>query len=653
MLKKMVMVLAIILILTGCARESFPEPQETLLEFVHLWQEAEYEKMYSLLAEEARLRHEEETFVTRHTNISSGISLREVSLTHYEEKDLEDGTVEADYTLTFLTGTVQQFDKKYTALLRKGEERWLLEWDHNLIFPELAENLVVRVKRTFPERGSILDRSGAPLASPGQAREVGVVPGRIADEEMLLESLARLLQISEEAIYRMYTQSWVKDDMYVPVKKITELFWQEQRDNLLAIQGVMVKTAAARTYDVPPSLAQTVGYIREINAEELELWRSDGYRAGDMTGSVGLEAAFEKDLAGQIGIAINVTDQKGDIVATVGEKKTLDGSDIKTAIDLQLQKIVDTALGDYTGSVVVINHKTGELPALASKPGFDPNIFALGITSQQYAMLQELESPFLNRTISGLYPPGSAFKPFTALIALHEDVFEPEHSWDTPLQWQKEPGWGNYRVTRVNRPSGPVNLTKAMKWSDNVYFADLALKIGWNIFLAHGETLGFARKIPFELNISSSRLTEKGSGDVLLADTGYGQGEMLVSPLHLALMYSAIARGDGFIPQPTVLSPGASFPWLQTPYNREDLQMLDDILRTAVRDEDAFGHAAHIPGKDIRGKTGTAQISSEKQLGWFACYFDDYTLVVLLEGDSTMTSSKAMEVARTIIEEGF
>lgn len=643
--------MAAVILLFGCSHDSFPEPEETIAAYVRLWQEADYSEMYGLLTAESRLLHTEETFTARHSNISSGISLTELSLTNYQEEALEDGTVKAGYTLTFTTNIVPPFTKDYTTMLHKGEEVWLMEWDHNLIFPELTEDLVVRVSRHFPMRGSVLDRNGDALASPGNAREVGVVPGRIADEKELLKSLAPLLQVSEEFIYNAYTQSWVQEDMFVPLKKITEGFWQDNRDNLLAIQGVLVNTTSSRNYTVPSSLSQTLGYISEISANELQARRPEGYRAGDMTGSTGLERAFEAELSGEIGFTISIDDQQRQNVATISEKTSRDGSDLKTTIDTGLQKVADAAMGKHSGSAVILDHMTGEILALASKPGFDPNLFALSITSQQYAALQELDSPFLNRALNGLYPPGSTFKPFTALIALYEEAFSPDYSWDTPLQWQKEPGWGHYHITRVSRPPGPVDLTKAMKFSDNVYFADLALKTGWGNFTKHEEHLGFGLKIPLVLNVSSSQLTSTGTGDILLADTGYGQGEMLLNPLHLALMYTLIARTDGSIPRPTLLPRDTYSPWLQTPYKPETIELLDDILGTTARDQD--GLAIRIPGKDVRGKTGTAEISAEKQLGWFACYFDTYTLVVLLEGDRTMTSRNAINVARKIIEEDF
>ena len=209
---------------------------------------------------------------------------------------------------------------------------------------------------------------------------------------------------------------------------------------------------------------------------------------------------------------------------------------------------LDAVLGGANGSMLLLEFATGAIRGVVSNPGFDCNWFALGITAGQYRELADRDAPFVNRAFNGLYPPGSVFKPFTALMALEEGVYDPEYSWDTPLRWQKSPQWGSYHVTRVVRPPHPVDLWEAMKWSDNVYFADLGLKLGWEALERYGAALGFARDIPLSLNYQRSQIRKQGGSEILLADQ-YGPGDADHS-LHVALMYAAIARQDGNLPLP-------------------------------------------------------------------------------------------------------
>jgi penicillin-binding protein len=296
-----------------------------------------------------------------------------------------------------------------------------------------------------------------------------------------------------------------------------------------------------------------------------------------------------------------------------------------------------------------MDYTNGDIIAVVSKPGFDSNLFALGITPGQYQELRELDSPFVNRGFDGLYPPGSVFKPFTALMALEEDLLDPQFKWDTPRQWQPTPDWGAYHVTRVVRPIGPVDLWGAIKWSDNVYFADLGLKIGWQAFEQYGEVLGFNSSMPFALNRNLSQIRWSGNGDVLLADSSYGQGEMLVTPLHMTLMYAAIARQDGLIPVPRMVVTEPKGIWLETGLGSENLELIDGVLAYAASDSNAL---AWVGAEIVRGKTGTSEITQTRQIAWYICYFDNLIMTVMLEGDRSLSSTHAVGVAREILEGG-
>ena len=651
-IKKNLLCLLILLMLFAFSCDKTPAPEETIEQFIQCWEKAAYEEAYQLLTAKAREEYPWELFCKRYENISTGIGLTGVTVKEITVEVEADDQVEVRYLLEFTTNTVPQFEQEYKAVLHKDDGKWLLAWNHELIFPGLKENYTVRLTREVPPRGSIYDRNNIALANTGQIREIGVVPGKIVDEKKLLQDLAKLLEMSEEAIKNAYSQSWVQPEMYVPIKKISEDYWQEKKEKFLAIKGVMIQQKQARVYNCPSSLAQTIGYIAEISAEQLEEKRALGYRAGDFLGVTGLEEVFEAELAGTIGFRISIYDENNQLVREVATKEAVPGKDIKTTLDISLQQIADKSLAEKVGAAVLLQASTGEVLSLSSNPGFDSNLFALGITSAQYERLGQLNSPFLNRSLAALLPPGSTFKPFTALMALAAGVVDPNESWDTPKQWQADPSWGGYYVTRVDRPAGAVNLEKAMVYSDNVYFADLSLKIGSEGFLQFAEKLGFNQQLPFVLKTAVAKIDKDSLNDTMLADSGYGQAQLQLTPLHLALLFSLFPREDGTIPVPQLLSGQEPEVWLESSFTAEQITQVDAVLKAAVQSPDAVAARGNLPGLNIKGKTGTAEISASRQIGWYACYFADYVLVVALEGDRNMTSQQAIEVANQIIQAG-
>lgn len=627
------------LMLCACDNQEIRAPDDLITRFVHLWQQGDWAAMYQLLSAEARARWDAETFCRRYEKISRGIGLQQLAVT-----ELEIAKDTARYTLEFRTSTAGDFSLEYEAGLVRTREGWKLHWDHRLIFPQLTEHRVVKVTRQMPRRGAILDCNNVPLAAAGPVFCVGLVPGAMQPDSAAKLSL--LLDVPESEIRRLLEQSWVRPDTFVPVRTVGEAAWQQLREALTAVKGVKVREQEGRVYNIPDSLAQTVGYVGEIEAEQLQELADLGFAAGDIVGRAGLELVYDSVLAGRPGFTISVWEGDSE-VAVVARRAPVPGRDVVTTLDLAQCRQLDAVLGGANGSMLLLEFATGAIRGVVSNPGFDCNWFALGITAGQYRELADRDAPFVNRAFNGLYPPGSVFKPFTALMALEEGVYDPEYSWDTPLRWQKSPQWGSYHVTRVVRPPHPVDLWEAMKWSDNVYFADLGLKLGWEALERYGAALGFARDIPLSLNYQRSQIRKQGGSEILLADTSYGQGEMLTTPLHVALMYAAIARQDGNLPLPRLTADDPAGIWLETGFSAENLQLLDSVLAYAASDEEArawVGHGA------VRGKTGTSEISATRQIAWYVCYFDQYVLVITLEGDRSLSSLHAAALARECLE---
>jgi len=638
------MIFSLLCVTISCKREKKVEgPDASLARFIFLWGQGDYSGMYNYVSAESKATWDEATFVNRYSNISSGIGLTEVKL--IQATLVED---EIQYTLEFQTSTVGDFRLDYSIPVVGKDNHWQLDWNHCHIFPDLKSEFVVRVSRQMPRRGSILDRNLLPLAATGTVYNVGLVPGKMHEETVSI--LSELLIMPASDIVKLLSQKWVREDTFVPVKTISMQTWTQLREPLSSLKGVTAREASSRIYDIPNSLSQTVGYVAEVEAGRLNELSSLGFMAGDIVGQAGLELVHDRTLAGKPGFTITIQDRDSNIIKVVAERKPIDGEDVITTLDLVKNRVMDTALGSRKGSILLMDYVKGDIIGAVSKPGFDSNLFALGITPAQYQELKQLDAPFFNRAFNGLYPPGSVFKPFTALMALEQGVVDPDYSWDTPRQWQKSATWGTYFVTRVVRPLGPVDLWEAMKWSDNVYFADLGLKVGWESFKTYGKALGFGAPVPFSQNREQSQINNGGGGEVLLADSSYGQGEMLATPLHVALMYASLARHDGSMPTPRLSVSDPEKTWLSTGFSSDNIDLVDRVLAYAASDKAAL---AWVGNETIRGKTGTSEINQDRQIAWYICYFDNLIMVVTIEGDRSLSSTHAVGIARDCLNNGI
>lgn len=637
MRKFLILILIFGMFIPGCSGDSFPTPSEVLSRFVALWEAGGYDQMYDMLTETARQRTDRDTFVERYRLISEGIGLESLGVA--EVAGDEDGERrELTYTLAFTTSTVPEFTQTYSVFMEQGEESWLLDWDHEHIFPVLTADLRVRVERVRPERGSIYDRNGMPLAYNGEVVRIGLEPRFLNDED--LPRLSELVGPSVDSIERSLSEGWVQPDSFVPIRTMRKELAEEIRDELASIPGVHVRASTGRLYDIPESLATTIGYMAPLTAERLAQLEQYGYRSSDQAGMLGLEYVFERELAGEFGYRIFLVDPNGRDIGTIVELPVVGGKDIQTTLDIDLQLILDEQMAGQQGSALAMNYANGEIIAVVSNPGFDSNLFSLGISSAEYNAIVEQDSPFLNRTFNGIYAPGSTFKPFTALMGLAAGSLDPTEAWDTPREWQT--------IRRVERPAGEVDLRAAMKYSDNVYFANAVDAIGWDKFLQYSEELGFGIDFSFALNSRSSQIKADDRSQRHLRDLSYGQGQMLVTPLHLSTMYALIARQDGALPAPVIIQGAVSEPWLTTDFAVEDLALLDEVLLAAAADPQALAWAG---SEGVRGKTGTAEVSATRQLGWYVSYFDELVLTICLEGEPPLGSQEAVSIARGIIAE--
>lgn len=621
-------------------REEWESPQELLTAYMSHISQREYEEMYDMIAPELSGGITREDFVTRNSAIYEGIEARnlQIEVTDYDKERL---AVTYQTSLDTAAGNVS-FENE--ACFVKGEERYLLVWEDALIFPGLEAEDKVRVSVTAAERGSILDRNGHVLAGKGTASSVGIVPGRLEDKEAAIGEAAELLGMEPEDVEKKLSAKWVRDDYFVPIKtlpKVAEIAlmsWEpeeelvrekERQEALLAIPGVMFSDTELRTYPYGEAAAHLTGYVQNVTAEDLEKHAGEGYTADSVIGRVGLESLFEEELKGQSGCKIYISDAEGNEKKKLAERMVQHGRDIQLTIDGELQKALYGQFWEDKSCSVAMDPYTGEVLALVSTPSYDNNDFIFGLSNEKWAALNEDEkNPLYNRFRQN-WCPGSTFKPVTAAIGLKSGAVDPAEDYGQEgKSWQKDSSWGSYYVTTLHTYE-PVILENALIYSDNIYFAKAALKIGSEELENSLKEAGFGSEMPFEMEMAVSQFsnTEHIETEVQLADSGYGQGQMLVNPLHMACMYSAFCN-EGNMIRPRLLyqkDVKAEY-WIMEAFPADAAAQVLESLIKVVNDSNGTGYGAHREDVLLAGKTGTAEIKVSKEdtagteLGWFAVF---------------------------------
>lgn len=608
------------------------KPEDVLQTFASYINDKKYEDMYSLLSSKSKANISEEDFIKRNKNIYEGIEAENFSV-DIQSIENENKLAKVTYknSMDTMSGHV---DFTNTVTLELNEEKeYKIDWTSNLIFPKLNTEDKVRVKTIEAKRGSILDRNGEYLATNGVASKIGLVPGKMSDNrEEDIAKIAELLNMTSDGINSELSASYVKADTFVPLKTVGKNE-MELKNKLLEIKGIKIIDADERIYPQGVSTSQLVGYIQPINAEELKEKAKDGYTSSSKIGKYGLERAYESTLRAVNGSEIYIEDANGNKKTSIAKQEQKDGQDVKLTIDSKLQQTVYEQFKDDKSAVVVMNPKTGEVLALASCPSFDSNDFSLGMTTADYKNLTENPDNLLYNRYLATYAPGSSFKPIIGAIGLTTGAFSADDDFGrSGTKWQNDSSWGDFYITTLSTYNGLANLKNALIHSDNIYFAKAALKIGGKNLINSLKNIGFGQQIEFPQTISKSSYSnsESFTNETQLANSGYGQGEVLVNPIHMAMMYSAfVNEGNMIMPyleyKENASSQTAKY-YKENAFSKEAANEVRDGLIQVVENPSGTAHSAKIEGKTIAGKTGTAEIKQSKddtegtEIGWFNAF---------------------------------
>lgn len=625
------------------------KPEDLLIKYMNCVSKHKFEEMYHMIDLQKSENISKEDFKSRNSKIYEGIKMQNMQIENVKDEKGKDGTIIVTYETSFDT-VAGKICFENEAHFVKGEKRYLLIWNDSMIFPDLESKDKVKVTTSEAKRGKILDRNGTILAGEGIASSVGIVPGKLEDKQTALEKIANLLDVNIEIIEKKLEAKWVKDDSFVPIKtlpKIEEvkmmtiesdeeiLKEKEKKDQLLEIPGIMISDTKVREYPLNEAAAHLIGYVQSVTAKDLEEHEGEGYSSNSLIGRSGMEGLFEKDLKGQNGYEILIVDESGNTKTVLANLKKQDGKDVQLTIDANVQSLLYEQFKEDKSCSVAMNPYTGEILALVSTPAYDDNDFIMGMSEEEWTSLNEDEKKPLFNRFRQVWCPGSAFKPIIASIGLKTGAIDPNEDYGSEgTSWQKDATWGDYFVTTLHTYE-PVVLENALIYSDNIYFAKAALKIGTKDLSNSLDQMGFNQEVPFEITLKKSQYsnTDKIESEVQLADSGYGQGQILVNPIHLASLYSAF-NNNGNILKPYLLYRGEknSEIWISQAFPSDVSNRILESLKKVVNNPNGTGYAAHRDGMVLAGKTGTAEIKASKEdtsgteLGWFCVFTTDKTM---------------------------
>ncbi len=552
-----------------------------------------------------------------------------------------------------------------------------------------SERNRVRLEAIPPTRGLIVDRAGRLLANNKPTHALAVVIERVDDEAALFQQLKSLIAISEDDLER-FSDRRRRRRPYDPVPLKLQLTDEEiaiigvHRHRL---PGVTLEAQLTRSYPYGGLLSHVLGYVGRINEREASTIDPENYRGTLHLGKVGLERRYEDELHGLVGSQNIEANAHGRVLRVLERQAPRDGDQLTLYLDLELQRVAAEALGDQRGAVVALDPRDGGILALYSNPGFDPNLFVNGISQSDYAGLRDSpDTPLLNRTVQGQYPPGSTIKPMLGLAGLELNLVEPDTAIPDP-GWYTLPGDSRRYRDWILRIRGrghadEVDLKMAIAQSCDVYYYDLARRMGIDAIAEALAPFGLGEKTQIDITSeqqgilpsTSWKRTRMGQpwypGETL--SVGIGQGYMLATPVQLAQAVMVIAnRGTSFrpalvrqigettvapVPRPAVAADESHW-----------AAVIAGMMDVVHHERGTAASIAKGLSYTIAGKTGTSQVIGiaqddvydEKEIaerhrnhGWFVAFapVDEPRIVVVVLAENGGGSSAAYPVARRVMD---
>ncbi|NOZ06157.1 MAG: penicillin-binding protein 2 [Chloroflexi bacterium] len=644
--------------------------------FLQAWQDADYDTMYGLLSQGARNKIDKDAFASRYRAIQKEATVTGIRPRLTSVGSPEGGEVEAAFELLLETRLVGEVKHDNVLHLRLEAGKWRVDWSPSAIFGPLGEENLVHLFPRSSTRGQIYDQHGEALAREGAVVTVGVVPGKIENETAMLGVLTAILPLSAAEIREKYVDA--PPQWFIPVGDISYKDSQAHLDELANTPGISFQQKALREYPQHTTAAHLVGYVDAISGEELARLGSEGYVEGDRIGKMGLEQWGEKYLAGTKGGLLAVISPEGQVVATLKDQPAIQSRSLVTALDLPLQRKVEEILGTNKGAIVVMDPRDGRILAMASRPTFDPNDLINPLNpGRRQAVLTMPGQPLLNRASQGTYPAGSIFKVVSMAAALEKGGFVSGSPFFCSGVWTK---LGIPMYCWLRSGHGNIDLFQGLIQSCDVVFYEVGLTLN-NLDIDILPTMARAFGLGQESGLwgadEAAGLVPDDAWKIRTQGYGWtpgdtvnmavGQGFLLVTPLQIAVLFSAIANGGTRYRPRLVLRAESSVgdPPIEfapeamgtLPVSSAHLNLIRDALRRVTMGPRGTARFA-FQGFPIAvaGKTGTAQNAGKEPHAWFVGYAPadapEIVVVALLENAGEGSVEAAPRV-RKVLEAYF
>ncbi|TMV11878.1 penicillin-binding protein 2 [Arenibacterium halophilum] len=493
-------------------------------------------------------------------------------------------------------------------------------------FRLLAEENRINIRLIAPNRGELFDRNGKVLARNVPSYRIVMVREDAGDVDKVIGDLSRLVALNPEELEQAMTEMR-RSAPFLPVTLADRVSWDDVSRvavNAPALPGVTPEVGLTRVYPHGADMAHVVGYVGPVSDYDLQqiedpepVLRIPRFQIG----KVGLEAKREDVLRGKAGakrVEVNAT---GRVMRELDRRNGQAGADLQLTLDADLQSYVQARLGNESASAVVMDCETGDIRAIVSSPSFDPNLFVQGISVADYrALTNDPYRPLANKSVQGTYPPGSTFKMITALAALEAGTVGPEETVWCPGHLEVS---GRRFHCWKGGGHGHVDLMNSLKQSCDVYYYDVAMKVGIDNISAMAQRLGLGVRHDLPMSAVASGLAPDRAWkkrvhnqDWLIGDTAnsaIGQGYMLASPLQLAVMTARLATGRAIEPRLVRSVDGVEEPLgANEPLglNENHLRQVRRGMNAVMNDRRGTAYKSRIVAEGMRmaGKTGTSQV---------------------------------------------
>lgn len=530
---------------------------------------------------------------------------------------------------------------------------WMIQVIEGSHYKQLAFNNFIKRRVVEAERGQILDIKMRPVATNRPSYDVTLTPAFFTDKSETPESLEERLRFLASILVmpEASTEAMIKRINSVkPAERFAPIFVKSSitRDqlalvetNALALHGVDIVAKSQRYYPYNELSAHLIGYVNQIDENELRKYNMYGYRLGDVMGRMGIERAYEAMLKGANGLVASVVNAQGmpqtdpESLALMRDWKdvaAISGKNIVLTVDMDLQRILRDALRNYeSGAIVAIDPNTGRVLAMTSTPSFNPNSWSGRLSRDEHIVADNSPyKPMLDKSLLS-YFPGSIYKVITAAAALEEGLMLPHDTLNCPGYYEYGKQRRRFHCWK-HSGHGAVTLVEAIAASCDVYFYKVGEKLGMDTLADYARLFGLGSQTGIGINNESagtvptrewhSKRSKEGFQGGFTLSTAIGQGDVRTTPLQMALVYAALANG-GTIYYPQIIDRietaqgDTIFTYpnrvrSKLPFKPETINVINAGLDMVLNSENGTAYAYHLPNLNAAGKTGSAQVISKR-----------------------------------------